>query len=615
MKDINKYFLKKNANITEKLEESFSYLDTELRLKNLRIFSLINACDKKNIVLNNFISEYLLYYTVLFLYEQYEDNRKVSKMISKIINTCIISYKKTVSEINRGIEEPSKKELIEKAIKKYPDEFSLGFNFNKSFSSHIYSAYSSSEFLKCIYTKRKYGFRDLFVIFDYNEISKILTLINNSEIDIHEFAENLNPISKHNFNNIEFKKEYINFLLKILKYKKDICLKLLKYGNYFKIRNAANQEEMIKIADSINAAFNGISDGKAINSFMFIDDFYNDEKFTFTKQVSEINTIGSRTNCCFRKGGAAQSLLKPAFYSPIAGIIEGKFGNYEWFSFVWETVELNKETGTFDVSLVLDNLEATKILNKEEMDYIMNKLQSLSGYKKIYLGYCRNDIYSEFQEKFRTTQKPKERSLVEYENEFIKYSAYDDSKYLWTILERENKTKGNLITKTMDMGDLHRSKYIEWKIWGFQSDSDFVKDVILDCSFTIRNNHSIFGYLICKKYWYNPKTKNIIFKSRLTKKDNINNEDYVPLLYFDDMWMSKNKIIILQLREIFDKIKNYLKEHPEFKYYSCSCNKNSYPFLKRLKDIEIKFITDTRFNNKNNKGMMPELNSITSTIL
>lgn len=605
---INK--LNKNA-IINKFEEEKVIKKDSIYLyfmdigKKICFYNLIKKIDDNNTIVNKFILDFKLLITVYFLSELYKDNRKVKKILKLLIETSLISLKKEnllhekynndniLNNLNNLKSEDI--EVLNSAIRQYPNEITLGID----------NAYCSIGRINI--DLKKYNFRELFVIFSSYKIEELLNIINKSELTIHEFAENIVKISKHNKNE-KFYNEYFNFLKRILKYNKENFLKLVRYSNYSRVRNSKNLKEALNIVDEIKAARLGINNSKIIDPYMF-SKFPKKDYFWFNKELEEINSIGQRTYCCFRKGGAAQSLLKPAYYSPISGIIEGQFKNCTWFSFVWETVEFNKDTNLFDVSLVLDNLEATRRLTKDEMNQIIDIFKSLNKYKKIYLGYLRNDIVQEYLSEIEPTKKPKERSLVEFEKEFNKYSVYDDSKYIFTILENERKEKTNITIKKLNLGDLHRCKYVEWKVWGEYSDTDFVKDVIFNNSFVIQDNQSIFGYLITKKYWYNEEEKNLIFKSRINQELK---EKYKEVLYFDDFYIVNNRRIIKSLDVIFEEIKKYIEKN-NIKYYSCNCNQFSKNFTKRLDEI-CEFIPDSRFS-RQQLGVTSNVNRMNKTII
>jgi len=577
-------------------ESGYSY-NMEMARK-LTLYDTIKKIDNNNTIINDFIIENKLLFTIYFLSELYKDNRKVKKIFSLLIETGLKSLKKEnlldknydiniiLDNLNSLNEIKEEFTILKKAFSYYLSELTLGIGGSPSYNngySYLNPNLSGSNLIK-----KNYNFRELFTIFNYSQIKEILDYINNSELTIHDFAENIVKITKHNKNEV-FYNEYFEYLKRILKYNKENFLKLVRFSNYARVRNSSTLKEALDIANEIIAARSGIINSKIIEPYMF-SKFPREDYFWFNKELEEINTIGSRTYCCFRKGGAAQSLLKPAYYSPISGIIEGTFKNCTWFSFVWETVEYNKETNLFDVSLVFDNLEATRRLTLEEMNKIIDILKSLGKYKKIYLGYLRNDIADEYLESIESTKKPKERSLVEFEKEFNKYSAYDDSRYMFTILENESKNKTNITVKKLNLGDLHRAKYVEWKIWSEHSDDEFVKDVILGNSFIIQDNQSIYGYLITKKYWYDETNKKIYFQSKISKELK---EKCKMLLYFDDFYIVRNNKIIKSLDKIFDEIKKYIEEN-NIEYYSCHCNEYSKNFTKRLKGI-CKFIPDERF--------------------
>lgn len=452
--------------------------------------------------------------------------------------------------------------------------------------------------------RKNYILRDYFKFFNYIQMSNILGFLKEKNYSFHNIVSNLSKFANHNIseeNKDTFREEAYNFLVKILsEFSFNNIVLVIGYINYAKVRNAKTLDDMINHINKIGASKRGIIDSKAVPSCMLIKMPYHDDRVFFSKTADEINTIGSRTHCCFRKGGAAESLLKPALYSPIAGILTGNFNGATWFAFVWEIVEYVPELNTFSISLILDNIESSKTLDQYQFDYLVSKLKELNKYYNIYVGYLRNDIPT-LPENIKSTLKDRYRRLVAYEKEFARYGSYDDSAKVYTLFN--NTPKKEIVIKRMDNGDLHRSKYVEDIVWGENSDNEFLTiKTNQSPSYVIGNDNFIFGYLTTR-FHYRLKETGEIFTTK-SKRDyiikesegKITKEDFDKILYFEDIFVPNNIKLMKCLKLIADDLKEYMELH-QIKYYSASFNEYSKPFQKRFKDYE--FIHDDRFDISN----------------
>lgn len=450
---------------------------------------------------------------------------------------------------------------------------------------------SSSTTLKNINTLTK-----RFVsIMGYKKSYDIYYLLNNSVLTLHELDICLPKIKNRNqFNSNEeyenYKEEVYQFIRKILinlKHKEDI-MRILPYSNYKRVRNAQNKRDMLNQIAIISNSIGGIQRGiigseEKTEHNLLIDYTVKNPFIKFSKLPDEINTIGKKTLCCFSPDGLAKSLLVPAIKSPIAGIFQGNINNKTFFMFIWEIV-IKNEKGYYETDLILDNLEATSSLSKDEFTVIYKYLKDNTSYKNIFLGSMRNDIEDDCKSLFYNTELfNRPNSLMGYESNFTKYH-YDDSKLLYTVINRESDN--NIILDNMDKSYLHRCSYLERDIYEEKSDTnDFLKiDIKSSPNFVIHDNNEIFGYFVTRLYNLD-ENKNILFNSRYSK-------NLPTILYIEDVYLINNLHIKKYLNNIFNEVEKFVNEN-NIEYISASFNKYSKPFEKRMKNL--KFIKDTRF--------------------
>jgi hypothetical protein len=429
---------------------------------------------------------------------------------------------------------------------------------------------------------------------------KFLDAFSRSKYSFHNFCSNLPKVNPQ-----DDPDEIASFLSKLLKYNFENVLEILPYMNYKKVRFAKNLGIATKHIKVVKAARSGFKSGSEKPAFMELQKIKSDLQVNFTKEPAIVSTIGNDTGCCFRHGGVAQSLLKPALESPISGILEGRLNHIRWFSFVWEIVEMDE--GIPCKSLVLDNVEAKSRI--EDGGELWARLKKLRGYRKIYCGYMRNDII--FEEGITDKKKPKPYSLAGYEGSFDRYGSYDDSRELYTLCEQEIDNNVNI--HLMNPGDLHRCKYIEKKLYSVP-DGEFL-DIKINKSpsFIWESKTCIYGYLTTEIKYYQtvesslydyPNRKTINGKDYYKVKRKEKEGEYLEVLFINDIFLMNYKSIKRSLSEVINVLDDFCKQKG-IKIISASFNKFSKPFLKRIKDLGYYFIDDDMAQNESFPTMFP----------
>lgn len=438
-------------------------------------------------------------------------------------------------------------------------------------------------------------------------------LLVRNDIDLHDFLETL---STGFFKRITGDYKYQDFVVKFVRRIKDVNLndftKILEFMNYKRVHKANNISIMGDQIDFImnaklsntNSDFKGLTE-EVESGMLFYEKLDKPkmkvngrEEILFTKTFNKIVTIGSRTRCCFKIGGLADSLVKVAIKSPLAGIIEGKMKGTrdEWFSFVWEMVEAEKETGLFRSTLILDNLESSGIISESDLEYYINFIHDNSSYEQIYLGTLRNDISLDINhcEKIKRPSK-----LINYEKYFDRYS-YDDSQYIVDVNEiyglQKRKIDDITVSTIKNDGMFHRVQAVEKIIWEGDYDFDLNKiNYNYSPSYAIMGNDNvILGYLITRLISRDKTTKKINFSyiKEEELKEIIEDDNLELVLLFEDIYMSNNRRVILSAKNILTDITKFIKDN-KIKYTSASTNKFSKPLVKRLSKIS-KYIEDER---------------------
>ena len=437
------------------------------------------------------------------------------------------------------------------------------------------------------YLKNK-NFRNLIILLGFNRMIELLRILSDRKISIHNYISNLGKIKLD-----DDPEDVFQFLKKITRdYSESNLNVVTNYLNYKKVRHAKNIEEMMKHIEFVEASkrLKGIVGSKEHPSFMHLNDlnFENRDIINFTKSKEVISTIGRETFCCFRRGGAAEALMIPAQKSPIAGILEGRIENNRWFSLVWEMVEI--ENGEFRKTLILDNIEASGRISNGKI--LWDALKNLGKYSHIYCGSLRNDIEFE-QEVIDKGTKPKQSQLVGYESNFNRYGAYDDSRNLYTI--HENTPDLNVKLRRMNLGDLHRVKYIEKFMYGTKADPDFLKINISESpNYILDSNTHIYGYLATRLKFYKSDIEEYEQGKDLSRKElreiiKKNEEDgkekyhgITKVLYIEDLVILPYRKCILALNDIISDITEWAKKE-EIDVVAANTNEYSRGFIKRIK--------------------------------
>ena len=458
----------------------------------------------------------------------------------------------------------------------------------------------------------------------YDNYSKLLTFFIDNNVDIHTFLDNMSYGSLSGLYKEEEQKALFKYLKRLRKKQPNEISRLIGFFGYKKARASKNMNELEGYISMIQTARKGFITGKTNPSEMLIDDCIGNNLVFYSKDESEINTIGSRTGCCFTPSGLAKSLVRISKVSPLTGIIEGKHGHRrsDWFSFVWELVEYNETTKTFETALILDNIESLNLISYEDWSEIYKWLLK-TPYNKVYLGSMRNDIASDiFSAQAdptdltdahinRETLKDRSRQIIYYEKEFNSYH-YDDSKRVYTVIDRTSRRPRKLgVTKITTKGEFHRLLYTEKLVWGDNSDYATLRNLKFNQSpsYLVRDSlGNIYGYMVTRLYKINEETKKITYDDNLkVQKDTLEEgEDYV--LYLDDIFITKNVPSMKALSLMIDDILDYVKEN-DIKYVSAHFNQYSEKFLKRIKETGVKFVKDTRFNDSGTESKIKSLPS------
>lgn len=416
------------------------------------------------------------------------------------------------------------------------------------------------------------------------------------ELDIHTTLDSFNKSFYKNLSDPSWESIYTKFFNRVFVKSKNSLTNFFPYINYKGVYMAKNLLTMESVITKIEEARRGFSTGKIVKSEMlFGENMPIKEEAFFTKEDGEIITIGARTGCCFKTDGAAKSLIPVAKQSPLAGIIEGKF-KATWFSFVWEIIEFDEITNSIRTSLILDNIESLVILSPSDWDVFMKWLNK-SKYSKVYLGNMRNKIDKFIiNNKFKSSNtKLRPYPLICYEKNFNSY-FYDDSKYVYTVKDTPRKSENLELHQINTEGELHRLLYAEKIVWGENSDSDVLRKLKYrnSPSFILRDKHgTIFSYLVTKLYSTKDEGETVIYDDSFNYRHLKEDEEIV--LYLDDVFATNNRASKRSLLIMQNQILEFIKEN-NIKYVSASLNEYSRPFINRILDSGLKFISDTRFS-------------------
>ena len=322
----------------------------------------------------------------------------------------------------------------------------------------------------------------------YKELDKLLEAFINFRrkterlIDIHDFLENL---SKGFFDNI-VAGNIVGPLGSVMEelYKVapsiDNMYKFLKYANYRFLYDSSKtiQEKLDHIGVIEGArALRGVTkelgvankmvEGKMLFHPVLVDNELVDPKYKeifYSKNPILVNKIGNLTHCCFTPNGMARSLVGIARTSPLAGILTGRDAakRTTWFSFVWEQIRQEPDTGLFYPVLVLDNVEAENLLTVDFFTKVIEHLKEDSDYHHVVLGTSRNDInrMDFMKDSYRKTE-----TIPLYDKQFARY-GYDDSLNLYDVYKTPfTDTVSELIVERATSGWFDRVAGAERKIW------------------------------------------------------------------------------------------------------------------------------------------------------
>lgn len=287
----------------------------------------------------------------------------------------------------------------------------------------------------------------------YEDSIRLLEAISRRKISAHNLLSNFPR-------EIKYKEDFLELLFRVLKLKLEDndVFRIVAYGNYRRILDSKNKNELLNQVDMLDTTKKIYNSNANVSvAEMLLKDLDCGEFLRFSKNTVDITGIGSATLCCFKKGGVGESLMTISLKSPIAGIILGKYNRITWFSYVWEMLEYDQERKTFNINLILDNIEANQTLTKEDYEFISKSLDEYNKYKTVYLGYLRNDII--IPSEIMDTKKEKPYVIPIYKDEVKKYEVYDDSKYIYTMINRKENIDKYRVEK-ITLGHMHRIQYI-----------------------------------------------------------------------------------------------------------------------------------------------------------
>lgn len=462
----------------------------------------------------------------------------------------------------------------------------------------------------------------------YKELDKLLEAFINFRrkterlIDIHDFLENL---SKGFFDNI-VTGNIVGPLGSVMEelYKVapsiDNMYKFLKYANYRFLYDSSKtiQEKLDHIGVIEGArALRGVTkelgvankmvEGKMLFHPVLVDNELVDPKYKeifYSKNPVLVNKIGNLTHCCFTPNGMARSLVGIARTSPLAGILTGRDSakRTTWFSFVWEQIRQEPDTGLFYPVLVLDNVEAENLLTVDFFTKVIERLKEDSDYHHVVLGTSRNDInrMDFMKDSYRKTE-----TIPLYDKQFARY-GYDDSLNLYDVYTTPfSDTVDELIVERATSGWFDRVAGAERKVWGSNSDPD-LKSIATDKapSYVIRtSDNRIVGYVITRLVQLDVADQEVDYRYTRKKPSAIRDIVTEPVLLFEDIYLRKSKKVMKAFQYIVEDIKHYIRDN-EILYSAASCNTLSAPFIKRLKEMTA-FIEDTRFGQRAEDRIKP----------
>lgn len=321
-------------------------------------------------------------------------------------------------------------------------------------------------------------------VLDFKESVAIFEKLIEKNISGHNFVSNIPRQIKH-------PQKWGSYVLRILDYSinEETLFKLLIYSNYTRLLDSNNKNELLnELAYLETTKSLSLNNDSAQNPYMLLKDLEGSQFLRFSKNTSIITSIGSETTCCFKKGGAGESVMMISLKSPIAAIIFGeKYDRTKWFAYIWEMVEYNEETKMFDIQLILDNIESNRHLNINDYNEIKTTIDKTNLYNKVYLGYLRNDIDLPMDE-IGNSKKLKPSNITFFDKEIERYSRYDDSRYIYTVLERE--TNNEFSKFQIDLGEYHRIKYL----------TNYIEKSNLDDKLIVDREHKLYTLKFTKSF-------------------------------------------------------------------------------------------------------------------
>lgn len=473
--------------------------------------------------------------------------------------------------------------------------------------------------------EREFDLRELQLLLSYNCYYKDTPL---SKI----IRERVQEISRENF------KIFFERLMTVVEsYSRENILRLLPYLNFSSIfRLQTIEERLVKVNQISNAIAMKIKTGgrgsivespdrPIISKYLKTVDlssFSTVERYTgkvfFTKDAPLSSMLGDKTGCCFRVGAVGEPYLKSSVSCPLAGNILS-YRKELWFSYVWEYVYFNNETGHFELHLVLDNVESFKPQDYQTViqEFLDTIIIRNNIYSKVFLGTLRNDI-SGIPQSIVDTATYRLAKL-----KGMKHQGFDDSENVYKIADNPISidSDSTVYLKNMDKRDLILSKYVEETVYNVEDPDwmDYVKSFIPDVSFIWSNNKIIVGYFLVSdipKYMIRDMESNMMIKMEHADKDvivtmkDINGIEFTTSLEkcitISDLYLQESENqpeLVKSLSVVFKKLEEYIVEKG-IVAVEVNPNNNSKNFIKRLegKGIRIFNTTNTPFDCKQLKA-------------
>lgn len=460
-----------------------------------------------------------------------------------------------------------------------------------------------------------------FLIVTNKNSEKILRIFKKYSEHIHDFELNLPVLNK----NID-SDEYYKFMVSISKFDQSFFYKILQYSNHKKVRKAIFEKNSKNKIDIIlnKISATTLKRNKSLENRRLYGKNWRSEvsKNEILKSRNENTTYvtglkipgidfikdkiladywGKETLCCLKIGGAASSLLDVIEDNPIAGELVGKFKGHKISSFVWDMVEI--ENGVAKKTLILDNVEANKVLSLEDTSDFLKKISECEGYKNIYLGTVRNDLT--IPEHIKNHYKERQSEITGFDNKNKQTFAFADSKNLFTISTREDDT--NFKIRSMNISDLYNIKYIEKHIYP-GCDEELLNNIKLDSPcYIVDSKTHIAGYFLTRFKYFKKDETDFHQDNEIKWYDLEKNKKYIKKLYIEDIFLMNNKKIKYTLKEITEKFISYCKDN-SIKSVMINPNENSKSLLKRLETHGIKVELE-------NLGIITPSSSLSGTLI